>query len=143
MVCRPLQPGGDAHVYLDVSGSMNSEIGALTGLLCRLRGWIRSPFWAFSNEVAPARIDDGVLKTDTTGGTAMNCVLAHIARHAPGKALVDHRRLHRARTPALLGRLRAPASPRARLRRRQPRALRVPLASPAPRSPGYQPATTP
>jgi hypothetical protein len=79
---------GTTVVYLDVSGSMEAEMQSLVTLLNRLRRWIRLPFWAFSNEVAPAIIVKGVLKTRTTGGTAMNCVLEHLAETRPERALV-------------------------------------------------------
>jgi hypothetical protein len=75
-------------VYLDVSGSMHAEMQSLVTLLNRLRRWVRLPFWAFSDEVVPATIEKGVLKTSTTGGTAMNCVLEHLAQTRPEKALV-------------------------------------------------------
>ena len=79
---------GTTVVYLDVSGSMEAEMQSLVTLLNRLRRWIRLPFWAFSNEVAPAIIVQGVLETRTTGGTAMNCVLEHLAETRPERALV-------------------------------------------------------
>lgn len=76
------------QIYLDVSGSMNAEMQAIVALLNRLRRFIRMPFWAFSDEVKPAIIEKGVLKTQTTGGTSMNCVLRHVAEMKPGKALI-------------------------------------------------------
>lgn len=82
------KPGGRVNVYLDVSGSMNEELNLLTGLLWQLRNWIRSPFHAFSNGVSPARIVDGKLQTDTTGGTCFNDVLEHILEKRPGKSLI-------------------------------------------------------
>jgi hypothetical protein len=82
------EPAGSVQVYLDVSGSMEAEMQSLVALLGRMRRWIRTPFWAFSNEVAPATIRKGVLETSTTGGTSMNCVLAHLAETRPAKALV-------------------------------------------------------
>jgi hypothetical protein len=82
------QPRGQAHVYLDVSGSMNEELNLLTGLLWRLRQWIQSPFYAFSNGVAPAKLVRGKLETHTTGGTCFNDVLEHILRHRPQKSLI-------------------------------------------------------
>jgi len=82
------KPGGRVNVYLDVSGSMFQELNLLTGLLWQLRQWIRSPFHAFSNEVAPARLVDGKLVTQSTGGTSFNIVLEHILRERPGKSLV-------------------------------------------------------
>jgi hypothetical protein len=82
------RPAGSTVVYLDVSGSMQAEMQSLVTLLIRLRRWIRFPFWAFSDEVAPATIENGQLKTRSTGGTAMNCVLSHLAETRPEKALV-------------------------------------------------------
>jgi hypothetical protein len=79
---------GSAHVYLDVSGSMNAEMPLVVALLGRLSTYIRRPFWAFSNVVAPARIEQGRLIADTTGGTSMGCVLAHVARTKPRAAIV-------------------------------------------------------
>jgi len=81
-------PGGTAQVYLDVSGSMNAEMPLIVALLGRLASQIRRPFWAFSNVVAPARIRNGILEAETTGGTSMGCVLEHIAETAPPCAVV-------------------------------------------------------
>ncbi|MDA1095558.1 MAG: M48 family metalloprotease, partial [Acidobacteria bacterium] len=79
---------GSAHVYLDVSGSMSAEMPLIVALLGRLRPYIRRPFWAFSNVVAPARIERGRLLTETTGGTSLSCVLAHVARTTPRAAII-------------------------------------------------------
>jgi hypothetical protein len=79
---------GSAHVYLDVSGSMYAEMPLIVALLGRLTPYIRRPFWAFSNIVAPARIEQGRLIASTTGGTSMGCVLAHVARTRPRAAIV-------------------------------------------------------
>jgi len=82
------KPLGTAQIYLDVSGSMNAEMGLIIGLLNRLRRCIRTPFWAFSTKVSPARIEGGALKTDTTGGTSLACVLEHIAKTRPESAVI-------------------------------------------------------
>lgn len=82
------RPVGTCQVYLDVSGSMNNELSALVGLLNRLKRFIRLPFWAFSDEVVPAVIEQGRLITDTSGGTSMNAVLEHVVQTRPGKAVV-------------------------------------------------------
>ena len=82
------QRDGTAQVYLDVSGSMDAEMPLIIGLLNRLGRHIRRPFWAFSNEVAPAEIVKGNLKTATTGGTSMSCVLEHVAKTHPDAAIV-------------------------------------------------------
>ena len=79
---------GSAHVYLDVSGSMNAEMPQVIALLGRLSSYILRPFWAFSDEVSPAVIERGQLKTNTTGGTSMACVLEHIAKTRPLAAVV-------------------------------------------------------
>ncbi len=79
---------GSAHVYLDVSGSMNAEMPLVIALLARVSRWIRRPFWAFSDVVAPAVIERGQLKAQTTGGTSMKCVLEHVARTRPASAIV-------------------------------------------------------
>jgi hypothetical protein len=79
---------GSAHVYLDVSGSMNAEMPLVIALLARVSRWIRRPFWAFSDVVAPAVIERGQLKAQTTGGTSMKCVLEHVARTRPAAAIV-------------------------------------------------------
>ena len=83
-----LKQSGTAQVYLDVSGSMNHAMPLIIGLLNRLGRHIRRPFWAFSNEVAPAVIEKGNLKTSTTGGTSMACVLEHVAKTRPDAAII-------------------------------------------------------
>jgi hypothetical protein len=84
------RPGlaASAQVYLDVSGSMNAEMPLIVALLGRLSKHIRRPFWGFSDVVAPARIRDGRLVADTTGGTSMRCVLEHLAKTRPAAAVV-------------------------------------------------------
>ena len=82
------KPLGTAQIYLDVSGSMNAEMPLVIGLLNRLRRHIRMPFLAFSTVVAPAHIANGALRTDTTGGTSLSCVLEHIAKTRPESAVI-------------------------------------------------------
>jgi hypothetical protein len=79
---------GSAQIYLDVSGSMYAEMPLIVALLGRLSTYIRRPFWAFSDVVAPARIEKGRLMAATTGGTSMRCVLDHVARTQPRAAIV-------------------------------------------------------
>lgn len=79
---------GSAQVYLDVSGSMCAEMSLLIALLHRLQRHIRKPLWAFSTEVAQARIEKGQLIADTTGGTSMSCVLEHVALTRPPSAVL-------------------------------------------------------
>jgi len=79
---------GRAQIYLDVSGSMDAEMPLLIALFGRLSHYIKRPFWAFSDVVSPAMITNGQLKTDTSGGTSMACVLEHIAETRPSSAVV-------------------------------------------------------
>lgn len=79
---------GTAQVYLDVSGSMRSEMPVIVALLGRLSRHIRRPFWAFSDVVAPALIERGRLVAQTTGGTSLACVLEHVAKTRPEAAVV-------------------------------------------------------
>jgi hypothetical protein len=83
-----LRPEGRAQVYLDVSGSMNAEMPLVVALLGRLSRWIRRPFWAFSTEVVPAVIERGVLRAGTSGGTSLECVLAHVEKTRPASAVI-------------------------------------------------------
>ena len=79
---------GTAQIYLDVSGSMSAEMPQLVALLGQLGRYIKRPFWAFSDEVAKAVIEQGQLRADTTGGTSMACVLEHIEKTRPASAVV-------------------------------------------------------
>ena len=79
---------GRAQIYLDVSGSMDAEMPLLIALFGRLSHYIKRPFWAFSDVVSPAMITNGQLRTDTSGGTSMACVLEHIAATRPSSAVV-------------------------------------------------------
>ena len=93
---------GTAQVYLDVSGSMNAEMPLIIGLLARLGRFIRKPLWAFSDVVAKAKIVNGRLLADTTGGTSMACVLEHIAETRPAAAVVVTDGYIETLSPALL-----------------------------------------
>ena len=69
---------GAAHVYLDVSGSMDPWLDDLYGALATLRRHIAPDVHLFSTrvETVPLRaIKDGV--RSTTGGTDLRCVLEH------------------------------------------------------------------
>lgn len=81
-------PDGTAQVYLDVSGSMYAEMPLIVALLGRLCRYIRRPFWAFSDIVVPAVIENGQLQAETSGGTSMSCVLEHLALTKPAAAIV-------------------------------------------------------
>ena len=83
-----MKQAGTTQVYLDVSGSMDQEMPLIIALLGRLSSHIRRPFWAFSDVVAPAVIQGGLLKTTSTGGTSMSCVLEHVVETRPASAVV-------------------------------------------------------
>lgn len=80
--------GGLAQVYLDVSGSMYSEMPLIVALLNQLRRYIKMPFWAFSDQVERATIVNGELMARTSGGTSLACVLSHIAVTRPPAAVI-------------------------------------------------------
>jgi hypothetical protein len=79
---------GSALVYIDVSGSMWAEMPLLIALLARLSPYVRRPFWAFSTQVAVANIEAGQLRTRTSGGTSLSCVLEHVAQTRPSAAVI-------------------------------------------------------
>jgi hypothetical protein len=87
---HPLRPRsqGAVAIYLDVSGSMDDAMPHLIGLLQEHAAWIRPPLLAFSTVVAPAVLRHGKLATESTGGTALSSVYAHLARTRPARALV-------------------------------------------------------
>ena len=99
------KPQGTTVVYFDVSGSMYAEIQSLVQLLRRLIRYIRTPFWAFSDCVAPAIIRNGVLETSTSGGTSINSVLSHFTDSDADRAVVITDGYIEQCDPALLGRL--------------------------------------
>ena len=81
-------PSQLANIYLDVSGSMSSEIDALISLLYHFRSYIKMPLWVFSNEVVEARFSDGKLEYDSTGGTSIEPVFDHMRKNKIEKSLV-------------------------------------------------------
>ena len=80
-------PEGTAQIYLDVSGSMYAEMPLIVALLGRLSRYIRRPFWAFSDVVAPAVIENGQLKAETSGDNHIDRVGAYAARDAAVRAV--------------------------------------------------------
>ena len=73
-----------AHVYLDVSGSMNYVLSHLLGLLLPYVARGDADIFQFSTEIAPLSLADlreGQLTT--TGGTDINCVLEHVLQVEP------------------------------------------------------------
>ncbi len=77
------------HVYLDVSGSMNTVIPALYGAMRDCQDWIHERVHLFSTVVAdisPAQLKAGV--RITTQGTNINCVADHLEKHKIKRALI-------------------------------------------------------
>jgi uncharacterized protein with von Willebrand factor type A (vWA) domain len=71
-----------AHVYLDVSGSMSEVLPHMVGLLRPYVYSGRANVYQFSTEVdylPPRSLRQGMVRT--TGGTQINCVMAHLAEH--------------------------------------------------------------
>ncbi len=77
-----------ANIYLDVSGSMSSEIDALLSLLYHFRSYIKMPLWVFSDEVVEARFRDGKLEYESTGGTSIEPVFEHLRKNKIRKSLI-------------------------------------------------------
>jgi hypothetical protein len=78
-----------AHVYLDVSGSMDAVLPVLYAALRPLLPWLAERVHLFSTavvEVPAQAIRRGVVTT--TGGTAIGCVTAHMLAQRVRRALV-------------------------------------------------------
>jgi hypothetical protein len=78
-----------AHVYLDVSGSMDDYIGHLHGALTALRRHVQPMVGLFSTKVVTVPLADLARgRADSTGGTDIACVLEHLVAHRARRALV-------------------------------------------------------
>ena len=84
------KPAADrVHVYLDVSGSMETVKGALYGAILDCHSQVHPTVHLFSTAVEDVTIPElrrGVCKS--TGGTDIACVASHIAKNGIGRALV-------------------------------------------------------
>lgn len=77
------------HVYLDVSGSMDSVIPTLYGAMHDCSQWIHDQIHLFSTQVADIsfkQLRNGV--RITTQGTDINCVAAHMEKYRVKRALL-------------------------------------------------------
>ncbi len=73
-----------AHLYLDVSGSMNFIIRNMLGLLLPYVAERKVEVYQFSTEVDALSLQDlRAARLKTTGGTDINCVLAHALEQQP------------------------------------------------------------
>ena len=89
LVDRRGRQDGAAHVYLDVSGSMDAWIEELYGALARLSRHLAPDVHLFSTrvETVPLRaLKDGA--RTTTGGTDVRCVLEHALRGRARRVLI-------------------------------------------------------
>jgi predicted metal-dependent peptidase len=82
------RPHQGVVVYLDVSGSMDSELPLVLGALAGFKHWLAKPLWAFSTRVEPATFRNGRLITRSTGGTKLQCVYEHLRTTRARKALL-------------------------------------------------------
>lgn len=77
------------HVYVDVSGSMEGIKGPLYGAVLDCQALVHPKVHLFSTQVAevtPAQMRAGVCRS--TGGTDIQCVTRHMARHKVKRAVV-------------------------------------------------------
>jgi len=73
-----------AHVYLDVSGSMDGMLPRLHAALVPLRRELDAAVWLFSTEVVRASaVDFEARRLRTTGGTDVDPVLQHLVEMGP------------------------------------------------------------
>ncbi len=75
-------------VYVDVSGSMLSDLEEVLGILDKYHQYIQKPVYAFSTEVTIASFEAGKLRTASTGGTYLTSVYNHIEANRFKRALV-------------------------------------------------------
>ena len=81
--------GERVHVYLDVSGSMDSVKGPLYGAVLDCEALVHPTVHLFSTAVASvslAQLRQGVCRS--SGGTSIDCVAEHMAKHRVRRALL-------------------------------------------------------
>jgi hypothetical protein len=81
--------GERVHVYLDVSGSMDSILRDLYGAVLDCEQWVHPDIHLFSTKVVDISLSDlrgG--KCVSTGGTSIDCVAEHISLHGVRRALL-------------------------------------------------------
>jgi hypothetical protein len=86
-LCR--ENAGQVHVYLDVSGSMDSYLETIFGCLRPIQNRLYPQIHVFSTEVVDCPIGNILLgRYASTCGTDINCVLEHIIEHKIRKAAI-------------------------------------------------------
>ena len=86
---RQIHAGERVHVYLDVSGSMDTVKGALYGAILDCKSHVHRPIHLFSTKVADISLGElrqGVCKS--TGGTGIACVASHMQSNRIRRALI-------------------------------------------------------
>ncbi|HQZ16313.1 MAG TPA: hypothetical protein PLD86_05470 [Vicinamibacteria bacterium] len=86
---RPVRSGERVHVYIDVSGSMESIKGPLYGAVLDCEAFVHRRVHLFSTKVVDigmAELRRGVCKS--TGGTDIGCVAEHMAANRIRRALL-------------------------------------------------------
>ena len=77
------------HIYLDVSGSIGELKGALYGAVLDCRELVHPKVHLFStrgHDLSLTQLRNG--ECHTTGGTSIECVAAHMARHRVRRAVL-------------------------------------------------------
>ena len=88
-VRRPTRTGAQVHIYIDVSGSMDSIKGPLYGAVLDCKESVHPRIHLFSTAVATISLDElrrGVCHS--TGGTDISCVAEHMARERITRAVI-------------------------------------------------------
>lgn len=88
-VRRRLPAGERVHVYLDVSGSIGSLKGALYGAVLDCQHFVHPKVHLFSTIIADVSLE-GLRRGEcnTTGGTDIACVAAHMAANGVKRAVL-------------------------------------------------------
>ena len=86
---RRVRSGELVHVYLDVSGSMNSVLGALYGAVLDCQALVHPQVHLFSSKVVDVTLADlRAGRRHSTGGTDIGCVAAHMQSQGVRRAVM-------------------------------------------------------
>ena len=86
---RRAPAGARVHVYLDVSGSMSGVLGPLYGAILDCAALVEPTVHLFSTQIVDISLAElRAGKCVGTGGTGIDCVAEHIAKHRVKRALL-------------------------------------------------------
>lgn len=86
---RRVPSGEQVHVYLDVSGSMNSVLGALYGAVLDCQALVHPQVHLFSSKVVDVTLADlRAGRCSSTGGTDIGCVAEHMQSQGVCRAVL-------------------------------------------------------